>query len=292
MTLYIGDSATAQTPAAIQAAGLDGNIRYASHGWTATTAAELAADRDAGLIVGISFEDGATNALGGAPQGQADGAFTSQFLATVAYPAGCIVWPAADFDCQPDQIAAVTAYYQAFAEACPAHTVRPYGSGYVLAQVVPVLAAADHGGRWGWQSGSGAFRDNAKQSDYAALWQHPYTQTFDRSQILDETVPLWGLTPPHHAGRDGYSEWSTVDMKMPVLSKGDRDAKHPGPWYVHKMQALLSTFPHTIKVAVTVDGVYGDTTDTAVRNFQAANGIAPCGHCGPETWQALLQPVS
>jgi putative peptidoglycan binding protein len=39
---------------------------------------------------------------------------------------------------------------------------------------------------------------------------------------------------------------------------------------------------------VNVDGVYGATTQTAVRRFQAAHGIQVLGIIGPQTWQALL----
>jgi peptidoglycan hydrolase-like protein with peptidoglycan-binding domain len=36
------------------------------------------------------------------------------------------------------------------------------------------------------------------------------------------------------------------------------------------------------------DGIYGRTTEAAVRDYQAANGLTVDGICGPQTWRSIL----
>lgn len=64
----------------------------------------------------------------------------------------------------------------------------------------------------------------------------------------------------------------------PTLRKGDKGD------LVTMMQDLLSKNGSSL----TVDGIFGSGTATAVRAFQKANGLEVDGICGPKTWAALL----
>jgi peptidoglycan hydrolase-like protein with peptidoglycan-binding domain len=53
---------------------------------------------------------------------------------------------------------------------------------------------------------------------------------------------------------------------------------------VANLQALLNRHGGTL----TVDGEFGGATDTNVRQYQLARGLAVDGIVGPETWEHLL----
>lgn len=54
---------------------------------------------------------------------------------------------------------------------------------------------------------------------------------------------------------------------------------------VYAIQYLLRTEVATI----TVDGIFGAGTETAVKDFQLAQGLAADGIVGPQTWEALIK---
>lgn len=67
-------------------------------------------------------------------------------------------------------------------------------------------------------------------------------------------------------------------MVQPTIGPGDTgDA-------VRRAQRALRRTPN---VSVVVDGVYGPATESAVKAFQEAAGLAVDGTVGPDTWAAL-----
>jgi peptidoglycan hydrolase-like protein with peptidoglycan-binding domain len=73
---------------------------------------------------------------------------------------------------------------------------------------------------------------------------------------------------------------TTMAMNRPELA-----LRSSGP-AVCELQMLLGRHGQT----VTVDGEFGCETDSAVRTFQTAKGLAVDGVVGSQTWIALLQP--
>lgn len=69
--------------------------------------------------------------------------------------------------------------------------------------------------------------------------------------------------------------------KWPVLRQGDRGQN------VRSLQYLLKAFG----AQITVDGVYGSSTEAGVRAFQASSHLAEDGMVGPSTWPALLSEL-
>jgi hypothetical protein len=110
------------------------------------------------------------------------------------------------------------------------------------------------------------------QSNPAWVWR-PYSGTNPHDLHLHTSVKA------DAAHYDDPARWDldvTSDMPspvdLPVLSRGS------GGEAVKRLQAVLM-----------VDGIFGYATETAVREFQAANGLDVDGIVGPYTWRELLQ---
>jgi peptidoglycan hydrolase-like protein with peptidoglycan-binding domain len=67
----------------------------------------------------------------------------------------------------------------------------------------------------------------------------------------------------------------------PLVRRGDQ--QHP----VQTLQYLLRARGHT----VTVDGIFGPNTESAVRAFQQERNLSVDGIVGPNTWSALIVQV-
>ena len=67
----------------------------------------------------------------------------------------------------------------------------------------------------------------------------------------------------------------------PLVRRGDQ--QHP----VQTLQYLLRARGHT----VTVDGIFGPITESAVRAFQQEKNLSVDGIVGPNTWSALIIQV-
>src|SRR4029077_8345878 len=75
-------------------------------------------------------------------------------------------------------------------------------------------------------------------------------------------------------------------VAWPTQSSGDRGTD------VLAIQYLLrARVAGTPVAAPSVDGFFGSTTDTAIRAFQAAHGLAPNGIVDWATWGALIRPL-
>jgi peptidoglycan hydrolase-like protein with peptidoglycan-binding domain len=68
---------------------------------------------------------------------------------------------------------------------------------------------------------------------------------------------------------------------FPLVRSGDRD--HPVRTQQHQLRARNHP--------VTVDGIFGDKTDAAVRAFQMDKHLSVDGIVGPKTWSALIITV-
>lgn len=76
-----------------------------------------------------------------------------------------------------------------------------------------------------------------------------------------------------------------ANITMDWLHKGDEGD------HVEVLQAILDGYGYTGKNGnpLSKDGVFGENTDYAVRNFQSRNGLNPDGIVGDDTWNKLLK---
>ena len=73
--------------------------------------------------------------------------------------------------------------------------------------------------------------------------------------------------------------YKTCSKIMPTLRNGSKDSYNSVGYAVTALQRHLS--------GVTVDGIFGDKTEAAVRAIQETNGLTVDGICGPNTWSVL-----
>ncbi|MGH3207340.1 MAG: peptidoglycan-binding domain-containing protein [Trebonia sp.] len=86
----------------------------------------------------------------------------------------------------------------------------------------------------------------------------------------------------HHLTVDGVvgaKTWSALIVTVKLGSTG---------YAVRAVQDQMNYRASKYGVSVAVDGIFGPTTQLAVRAFQAAGRIASDGIVGPVTWQALV----
>lgn len=138
------------------AAGVTGVCRYVTSGGTQLPAKQLTAQEFTDLIangiaVVFNWEAGATNMLGGAPQGTQDAqAALANIRALPGVPANYqpVIYFSADFDATPDQQAPINAYLQAAAAVLGGPQFVGIYGGYW-----PLSRALDAGVcNWAWQT--------------------------------------------------------------------------------------------------------------------------------------------
>lgn len=88
--------------------------------------------------------------------------------------------------------------------------------------------------------------------------------------IILAVIMMIGIIP--------FAELSVSAASYPTLRKGDKNAN------VKTLQTILN---EVADAGLDVDGSFGGKTQTAVKNFQKANGLKVDGICGPATWAKL-----
>ena len=83
-------------------------------------------------------------------------------------------------------------------------------------------------------------------------------------------------------GNPTFTHWGIPaglydEVEQVTIRKGDRGAA------VKELQRLLNGYGY----GLTVDGIFGNKTENAVKMFQASSDLTADGVCGDETWKAL-----
>jgi peptidoglycan hydrolase-like protein with peptidoglycan-binding domain len=74
-----------------------------------------------------------------------------------------------------------------------------------------------------------------------------------------------------------------VNITLPQLKAGDQDKPHDR--MVHRLQGLVTALGNP----VTMDGVFGPGTETAVKDQQRAFGLPVTGVVDDNTWMKLIE---
>ena len=101
--------------------------------------------------------------------------------------------------------------------------------------------------------------------------------------VVMVVVSVGAVNAPVASAKPVVWNYSTCLSRQPTLSM-TVNSSHP---CVKILQRKLNNFYH-VNPQVTVDGVFGQKTKKAVKQFQALKGLTQDGIVGPQTWNALL----
>ena len=181
----------------------------------------------------------------------------------VGQPEGTPIYFAVDFDAQDEHLPLLREYFRLVQENLEGrYLVGVYGSYRV------VSALRDLCQRF-WQTVAWS---TGKIATHAHLVQFRNSEDLCGGKVDLNLAPgdpgFWPSPPPQELAppavvlRRGHTRWEVALLQV-LLARSGIDA---GP----------------------IDGIFGPTTETAVRSYQQARGLAVDGVAGPQTWSALL----
>lgn len=136
--------------------------------------------------------------------------------------------------------------------------------------------------------GSAVFKTNESDGRYhVGLWTGKYVIEAKSTEYgVVNTTPLskwneWGMLKgvDYNAIEEDYDKSMVNNVTYPTVRQGDRGD------LVYQLQDMLAGAGS----GLTVDGIFGIGTLSAVKSFQKRNGLDVDGVVGPKTWAKLLE---
>jgi hypothetical protein len=266
--------------------GYIGVLRYLSSDASKSISAdEAAALGRAGKLLGLVWENGAQDALGGAAAGARDGQTANQHADAVGFPRSLPLYYAADFDVQPNQMQTCVEYVQAAGQQ--GRAARGYGSiafieGLALAGISP-----------GWQAEAWS---GTAVSPHACLYQRVQHTiptlpgvdpgAYDENVIIDlanaglwdQSVSAAAASPPVIIPAPPPAPQAQEEPVPPTIRLGAKGQ------VTGNLQGLLNANGRPTKI----DYDFGPITTGILAQWQQAAGLVPDGIAGPKTWHVLL----
>jgi Domain of unknown function (DUF1906)/Putative peptidoglycan binding domain len=248
------------SPAALRTKGVGFICRYLSNDPAKNlTKAEAGAALAAGIDVVLDWEYGANAMRNGYAQGVADATVAQQQAAALGFPAAPIYF-SCDFDATPADQTAINAYLDGVASVIGLDRTGIYG-GYW-----PVSRAFDAGKvTYGWQ---------------AYAWSGGNWDSRAQIRQTENGVTVAGVNADWDESMTAdFGQVSVSPDPYPTLSEGAAGAA------VTALQTRLNDW--NANPQLTVDGIFGPDTLTAVKAFQTAHHLTADGIVGAATWAAL-----
>ena len=168
-------------------------------------------------------------------------------------------------------------------------TSKSYGGAVYASNGVPDISADTMIGRC---SGVSADFNNICIGEF--LWMKGHCGIYIGNGKVVESTPSWknGVQVTDLKARNwlkhGKLPWveysvkevkNSVSIELSVLQKGSKGKQ------VKTLQRLLNAFDYKL----TVDGVFGNNTYSALMSYQKANKLEVDGICGGKSWKSLLK---
>lgn len=269
-------------PNSIKRAGYVGVMRYISAAGGINKdiyASEFHALRAAGLSVGFVYENSASWMLGGYQDGRDAAKRFRNRVRRFHTDAEPVLYLGADWNAFEWQQDAIDRCLDGAASVIGRRRTGIYGGYWPLSRAMDAGKAT-----YGWQTVAWS---GSNRYDGAHLLQNEYGIWIDGVNCDSNDVlnPSWGQINGHHRSRNHDNEDKDVDMLNWRTFSYNPDEWHHG---VEMIQCMLNTDEQTASYNITVDGYFGDDTDSRVRAFQRGAGIVVDGIVGTHTYLALL----
>lgn len=195
---------TADLATKIKSAGYSFVCRYLApdtSAWKKLTKDEAVVLNNAGLNIVSIWEQGASNALGGATAGTKDGQLALAEAVKVGQPTGSAIYFAIDFEATASQMNTIEAYLKAAAQQITGYEVGVYGS-YAVIEEMAKRGVCKHF----WQTLAWS---NGKKSQYNNIYQS------------DNNVTDFSLSVDHNEsyGKEGWWNALAKEIKMGQVIK-------------------------------------------------------------------------
>jgi hypothetical protein len=209
-------------PRTAKMAGYSGLIGYVSEdttgkNWTAST---LKAARDAGMDVGVVYEYGTKQPLGGAGQGTRDGHLAAEQASSLGFPRGVVIYVAVDFDVQPVDLPVVLRYVQAFRDAVSAYGYRAgvYGGYFVCQAAHYNNLGVKLWQTFAWSNGMWSVAADVRQVHNGV---HVAGATVDQDQTMTVDWGQWSADGRYPSATKGEDVSVKTDNLVAAFMEGD-----------------------------------------------------------------------
>ncbi|URZ06504.1 peptidoglycan-binding domain-containing protein [Clostridium felsineum] len=113
-----------------------------------------------------------------------------------------------------------------------------------------------------------------------------FAATGNTKQINKTSSKVTTQAPSNITSSKLRSSWDSRTADT-IIAEGGTIHEGDVGYFVEQVQWCLQRAGYLANIYTSADGIFGNETDTAVRNFQSNHGLSSDGVVGPNTWRVL-----